>query len=73
MLEDPIYRAPRSVFIFPSPYLIFGERGKTVWGSSRIVNFQNIFYIEGELALHMSFQPRIKVLFGQWNLSLCCL
>ena len=46
-----VYWVRRSIFISASPHLIFGER-KTVWESSRIANLQNIFYIEGELALH---------------------
>ena len=50
--EGPVYPIPLSIFVFASPYLIFGKRGKTVWGSSRIANLQNIFYIRGELALH---------------------
>ena len=48
---SPVYWVWRSIFISASPYLIFGER-KTVWESSWIANLQNIFYIEGELALH---------------------
>lgn len=62
MLEGPVYRARLSIFVSASPYSIFGERGKTVWGSSRIVNLQNICYIEGELALHkLILRLRIKV------------
>ena len=52
MLEGPVYRVPQSLFVFASPYLIFRERGKTFWRSSWIANLQNVFYIEGELALH---------------------
>ena len=42
MLEGPVYLVQRSIFISASPYLIFGERGKTVWESSQIANLQNI-------------------------------
>ena len=35
-----------------SVFNLWRERGKTVWGSSRIANLQNIFYIEGEHVLH---------------------
>ena len=51
MLEGPVYRVPLSIFVFANPCLIFGERGKSVWGSSRMANLQSMFYIEGEFAL----------------------
>ena len=63
-----LFTGYQSIFVFASPYLIFGERGKTVWGILRISNLHYIFslYI-------FSFQSRIEVaflLFGRWNLSL---
>ena len=63
MVEGPVYRVPLSIFVFANPYLIFGERGKTVWDTFTDSEFAeyllhrtvSLFYIS------FRFRPRIKV------------